>query len=340
MSDFAKSTAAYSAAHFSVDLCCAFFVLSSLPRGGQAVICLVAYNFCAFAMQLPLGILADRLGKNRAFALFGMGLTAAGAVFGAAPLLLSVLMGLGNALFHIGGGRDVLCGGKGRFSALGVFVSPGAAGLFVGGLMAGSGLWYVPAFLTAASFAALLLFAPASTELEGLEAPGGRGSLFRSLAAGLCLFAVVCLRSYAGSALAFPWKTGLFFPAALVLALALGKAAGGFLADRFGPRAVSAGSLGLSALLFLFYDQPLCGLLAVFLFNMTMPISLGAMCRLLPSAPGMGFGLLTFGLFLGALPSLLGLPASPSMPLCGVLSALVSLVLLLAGLRSEGERGK
>lgn len=340
MSDFAKSTAAYSSAHFSVDFCCSFFVLSSLPQGGRAAVCLLIYNFFAFAMQLPFGILADRLDKNRAFALLGLCLTAAGAALGSSPLFLCALMGLGNALFHIGGGRAVLCGGKGRFTALGIFVSPGAMGLFIGGLMAGTGLWYIPVLLMAACFAVLLAFAPASALPAGLEVPGGGERLFPALAAGLCLFLVVCLRSYAGPAMAFPWKTGAVYPAVLVLALALGKAAGGLLADRFGPRAVSAGSLGLSALLFLFYDRPLCGLLAVFLFNMTMPITLGAMYRLLPSAPGMGFGLLTLSLFLGALPGLLGLPAGLAMPLCGVLSALASMVLLLAGLKLEGGRGK
>ena len=55
--------------------------------------------------------------------------------------------------------------------------------------------------------------------------------------------------------------------------------------------------------------------------------------QLLPGAKGFAFGLLTFGLFLGALPSFLGWPSVLTGPLAYALAALASLALLWRPLR-------
>ena len=51
-----------------------------------------------------------------------------------------LLLGLGNALFHVGGGVDVIRDG-GKCEKLGIFVAPGAMGLYLGGLIAGKAPW-------------------------------------------------------------------------------------------------------------------------------------------------------------------------------------------------------
>jgi FSR family fosmidomycin resistance protein-like MFS transporter len=58
-----------------------------------------------------------------------------------------------------------------------------------------------------------------------------------------------------------------------------------------------------SACLFLFaFESPVVGILAILLFNMTMPITLTALSNILYHNKGMAFGLLTFALFIGVLP--------------------------------------
>ena len=121
------------------------------------------------------------------------------------------------------------------------------------------------------------------------------------------LFLVVVLRSWMGLGQSFPWKDQ--WGVVLVIALALGKAAGGFLMDAIGPRRAAGWSLGLAAVLYCFSGDPFPGLLAVFFFNMTMPMTLWAAARILPGAKGFGFSLLTFALFMGYLPVYLGWPA-------------------------------
>ena len=74
-------------------------------------------------------------------------------------------------------------------------------------------------------------------------------------------------------------------------------------------------------------------LAAVFLFNMTMPLTLWAAARLLPGAKGFSFGLLTFGLFLGFLPVCLGSGALSLTPQAGAAACVLSFVFLLPGLR-------
>lgn len=321
----------YAAAHLWVDLACALLVLGRLEGGGDAVTALLLYNCFAFAVQMPVGLMADALGGGARFAALGCGLTAL--AWGLPGLLpAAVCAGLGNACFHVGGGLYTL-NGSGKCGPLGLFVSPGALGVALGTLLAaGDGLPALMVVLPLLGLGVALLRwgrgipnAPLDLTPEG----GVEGLLPL-----LCLFAVVVLRSFAGTLFDFPWKGEL--PLVLACATAGGKAAGGLLADRLGPRRTAALSLVPAAACFLLAGRAGPGLAAVCLFNMTMPLTLWGAARRLPGARGLAFGLLTFALFLGVLPSLLGYGLLPGGPASAALAALVSLPLLLLGLR-RGE---
>ncbi len=322
-----RTTAVYSVGHFLMDLACAFVMfrfVRETPRWPTAVL---LYNFFAFAGQMPLGLMADRLGNGRLFAAAGTLLTAAAFLMAGAPALLAVTAGLGNALYHIGGGFDVLSLSGKKAGLLGVFVSPGAFGLFLGILLGkGSCPAFLPAVLLLLAGAAVMLLCPGSK--GGVPDPDISRA---ALAAAAALFFVVCVRSYTGFLFSFPWKSGLW-SWCFVLCVVLGKTAGGFLHDRLGGAAASAVSLGLAAALFLLSGNALCGCAAVLLFNMTMPVTLRAAADLLPGARGFSFGLLTFALFLGFLPSYLDLPGISAGWMYAGLS-LLSLALLLPALR-------
>ena len=99
------NTALYAALHFLVDLTCAWAMFAYFGAGNGEN--LLIYNFCAFALQMPLGTLLDLFrDKNGRVpvlcATFGASVTVVGA------LLHPALLGLGNALFHVGGGLDVI----------------------------------------------------------------------------------------------------------------------------------------------------------------------------------------------------------------------------------------
>ena len=327
-----KRTLVYSAIHFVVDFACAFLLFRCVYGAENWILCLITYNAVAFAGQLPLGILLDYLGKNRLFAALGCLFIAIAGVINFDAVILSAVLGLGNAMFHIGGGRDVLIASEGRDFPLGVFVSPGALGLFFGtaaGKAESLSLLF-PLVLLLLSVAAVFLFVPDSRRHSICADPDrqyssrGRGFAF---AAVLSLTVVVILRSYLGTSLSFPWKGQELPGLLLVLAVFLGKALGGFFADILGERLVGVISLVLSGILALAGGTPFFGISSMLLFNMTMPITLGAMGRTLKGRPGLAFGLLTFGLFLGFIPIILGAPVFSFFLGCVASAALLNFAL-------------
>lgn len=321
---------AYSLGHFWVDFSCALLMFSRLSGAGEWALWALLYNFCAFALQMPAGLLADRLDRKGRTAALGCALAAAGWLFPALPAAAAVTAGLGNACFHVGGGIRILTDGGEKAAPLGIFVSPGALGIYFGALP-GVRLpgWAAAAGLLLFALAFIWLESRAERRADGEEEPS-RGR--RELWALICCFLVVALRSYLGMTLSFSWKTGAW-TLAVACALVLGKASGGFLADRMGALRASVLSLGLSAALFCLSALPLAGTAAVLLFNMTMPVTLWAAARLLPGGKGFAFGMLTFALFLGFLPVWLGWPAAFAGGAGCAAGAVCSLLLLVLGLK-------
>ena len=349
----------YSAAHFVVDFACAFLMFRAISMSADWYTCVLLYNFCAFAMQMPMGVVADKLNRNHLVAAAGCILVCAGYAlaglpggFGPVfmPIMAAITAGLGNGMFHIGGGIDVLnisaemdAGQSGAQRAapcglLGVFVSPGALGVYFGAAVGKTGgLSALPIMISLIVAATLIPDVRRISRCTIQNAEFSPETPRPALIAAACLFLVVCLRSYTGLSIDFPWKTAGHWGLALVLASAFGKAAGGFLAGlrvpdgALGARRSAALSLGIAAVLFLFPQTPAAGVAAMFLFNMSMPITLWGMAKLFPGAKGFSFGLLTFALFLGFLPGYLGAGAPPLL-VFAPLSA-ISLALTVMGLR-------
>jgi FSR family fosmidomycin resistance protein-like MFS transporter len=93
---------------------------------------------------------------------------------------------------------------------------------------------------------------------------------------------------------------------ALPFAAFAGKLTGGFLADRFGWIDLSMVALLASAPLLAFGGNDFwLALPGMVIFQMTMPVTLAAMLRLMPARPAFGFGLLCVALVAGTLPAYL-----------------------------------
>ena len=265
-------------------------------------------------------------------------------------LLISAVAGIGNSCFHVGGGIDLLRRSGGKAAIPGIFVSTGAFGVWLGpvlaakqsaracGLLSGCALMILTgAVLTRTHF---LRKERTKTGSAGRDAaPGsisaaGRGAV---LSAALCLFTAVLFRSYAGTIMRYGWKKA-FLAFLFTVGIVFGKMFGGIIGDRAGWRRTAVVSFAASGLLFLTADRhAVCGIAAVFLFNMTMPLTLSALAKMYPDREGMAFGLTTLALFLGTLPSIAasaGIMHSGSSSLLPAVCA-VSLVLMAAGLKQE-----
>ena len=328
-------TAPYAILHFLVDGLCAFAMFGTFSVRENWYLNVLLYNFCAFALQMPLGVVLDGWNRRKCpgkcepafgFAVVGVLLTFIGAV------THPVILGLGNALFHLGGGvgtiqEDEAKGWRGR--GLGVFVAPGALGLYLGTLVAkGEGI-PMPALLILVGLVAVgymvWCYRRMNTQKKiAAEISPEKGVL--SLLLG-CLL-VVILRSYIGMAVGFSWKNTVLAGTIAVLAVVLGKVAGGFVAAGAGIRRTVVISLLLSAVCFLLSENMVAGVLALFLFNMTMPITLYMLVQRLKGLTGFAFGLLTFGLFLGFLPTYLGMELPMDDRVLGAAGSFLSLVIL------------
>lgn len=308
----------YSLMHAVVDMSCAVLFSTVAVKAGltpvQAAIGIVVYDIVAFALQLPFGAIADRWNKNALVSAIGCILIALAFGIQGTGIAACVVAGLGNALFHVGGGIDVLNISEGKASLPGAYVATGAMGLYLGTKAEYLSLtrWMMVIALIASAGLLVWVYRKAKRDYKINNAPctlrfhPERVSTGAFVVVG-CLLLTICVRGGLGLAMNFPWNNSFGIGLISVSAVVLGKAIGGIVGDRFGWLRTAVTSLGASAVLFFFaYDSMVCGLLALVLFNMTMPITLTALANLFPNRKGAAFGATTFALVGGALPVLFG----------------------------------
>lgn len=346
-------TILYAILHLLVDGICAMAMFGKFIPREDGYFYILWYNFCAFALQMPFGVILDALNAkkegqkmNLAFltVVIGVFCTIAGA------FTHPVVLGTGNALFHVGGGVGTILEdhAKDKNGAyLGIFVAPGALGLYLGTLIVQTLGWKL--WLFGAGISMLVLLGAGSLRLqEGFSRADGEKLPKREdwtyglpqsdkekFKLAVCCFLVVILRSYIGMAVSFSWKTGIWAGMLSVLALVGGKIMGGFLAAWKGAFRTMAFSLILAAFCYLLSSAMPMGLAALFFFNMTMPITLYWMVCGFPKMPGFAFGFLTFALFLGFLPSYFGLQPILGGNVIGCIGSALSLLLLALSWRKK-----
>jgi FSR family fosmidomycin resistance protein-like MFS transporter len=321
--------------HALVDAAPAALLYGALARGQSSweQICylILLYNCLAFGLQLPLGWLADSLRSYNSVA--GAGLLATMIALGLSgwPQVAVVIVAVGNALFHIGAGALVLQRCNGRAMGLGIFVAPGAAGVLLGVWLGGAGFPAHLALMLALMASALLLFVRRipSLPMGTLNAGNSRSAVL----AGVSMLAVVvAVRSLVGGAVAGGWWGLWVISLFLALAALAGKVLGGVIADHLGWRVCTVGALLLlvpithAALT----SAPVAAAAAIFLIQMTMPVTLAAAFSCFPARPATVFGFFSGVLLLGAIPGLTGFASRHNlMRMPAALVSLTALVLLV-----------
>ena len=301
--------------HFLVDglcLCCLYLIAFpfSFPRLTGIF---VVYNILAFLTQPLTGLLADRMRDRHWMLLAAVVLLLAAVMmvtFGLpfAGYLAPVLLGLGNSLFHVWGGKQVVLKAGNDMRALGLFVSTGAFGLAVAMVFFSLSLLYI--FLLA-----LCLLAVAYLKLEQSdERVGGavqdtpwssrvRQSRWLLL---LVVVAFVMFRSFMGESFTSAIVKDNMVVLLVGLTAMLGKMAGGWLARRIGILLTLAAVLVVvSGCLLCRSSERAVMLTGLFAVNCTMPVTLYWANGLLKGREGLAFGLLAAALIPGYLLSTL-----------------------------------
>lgn len=306
MNRIAPFVGSYALAHLVVDAACAFLVLGVLDIGSQPILSLLIYNFLAFVLQVPIGIMVDKFLNPKFAALFGLMLVACSFLFWNTMFAALVLAGVGNALFHVGGGSLILSLEVKKATYAGLFVAPGGIGLAIGTYLSishlVSSLLLFPMVLIVACLFLYFVQIPLFNRVSVEKGTTNWDYLIVSL-----ILIPIIVRSLIGLSMDFPWRENQNLLWMLIAAIALGKVFGGMLSDKFGLFKVGVGGMLVSApLLAFFHSVPLLGILGVFVLNFTMPVTLIAIWSLMPNRRGLSFGLTTAALFVGALPVILG----------------------------------
>ena len=323
----------FTLAHPLVDACS----LSVLIAGGMSWRRVVAYNAMAFALQLPMGLVADeRPGWVRGGFCLGTGMAVAAAIaaaFGAREWGILAVACVGNALFHLTAGKEILDTHGGRGGPIGLFISTGALGLLAGRMgMEHCAAVALPAFavaLAAVAVASAVRWSGIAGILPAKPSPGtaafpepragcprsdiaatrpeGRFPELLPIVESMALpglFALVAWRSWAGLAAnrisAGQGMALLLVGAAVTWA---GKALGGYAGERLGRWPVTAASVcGSVALAFLCPPENTAAWMALlFVAQLATGPVLSLLYDRTGRRGGMAFGLNCLGLFAGSL---------------------------------------
>ena len=304
----------YGTVHAVVDFCCAALLYSFVGKVEilNLIQLVILYNILAFGLQFIFGFIADKSKQAENFAILGCLFLIAGIFIWNNPMLTVILIGIGNALFHVGGGIVSLNMGNGRAKLPGLFVAPGAIGLFLGTLCS-----LIPNFnkiwlsILPLISVGLLLFTPVPNEKQKIYENKANIPIYSIIV--LLILISVCIRSFIGLSYDFSAKENIYLMIIMVTAVAFGKAIGGFLADKFGMYNTAVIGLLLSIPLLKYGYNPYLAIVGMFCFNFTMPITLTSLANMMPNYKGFAFGLTTLSLLIGYLPIFLEYKISQSM---------------------------
>lgn len=311
--------------HLLVDGVCAcgMMVMScQIISDFEAYGLIVLYDVLAFGTQPLTGRWVDTNGASGHRLKLSIALLFSGALISLLPITMNfltamtgtVMLGMGNSLFHVYGGKYVAVISRNDIRVMGVFVSTGAVGLAIGlGFSS-------PMLLTVLLFALLSLsflhLYKTETVRTGKPSPiysedtKHLSALSHSPIPILflsCLMLVVAGRAFIGESVPslHTCINSIGAPMTMVWVSAIvmiGKATGGFLSKMWGVRNVLCGSMLLSATVFLmcpWHDAFV--LITLLLINISMPCTLYLATKTIPGREGWAFGLLAMALLPGFL---------------------------------------
>ena len=304
-----------SVLHLLVDglcVCCLYLIASSFSAMHLVGIFLT-YNILAFLTQPLTGLWADCM-KRRHWMLLASVLLLTVAVLATSivvsfrlstvgMMVVPILLGMGNSLFHVWGGKQVAVTTGNDMRALGAFVSTGAFGLALGIIFFSWPLLYTVLLIIcvlSTAYVHLDLKAGISA-INSQEAECRFSKLFIWMSL-LVLMLVVMLRSFVGETFSGEMsRTGSMVLLIGLLSM-LGKMAGGWLAHHLGIVRMLALVIVLVLVCLVFRSQEMViALVGLFAVNCTMPVTLYLANVVLPKREGLAFGLLAAALIPGYL---------------------------------------
>ncbi len=279
------------------------FGLSSFTK----VMVYLAYDMVAFYPQFVGGLIHEKYPKlnipSIAVAIMALGLLVLEYdTVSARSIAAVVLIAISNALLHDCCAIHTTLISKGKLFPSALFVAGGSFGVVIGQTLGNT-----PSFEKCHLFVilfimwGLLLLTNHAWLREDYKYPvfnivkPQKGNTFAIVA--FSAYFVTFVRSYIGYAIPISWKKSLWQAFLLFFVMGVGKALGGYLADKFGAKKVGVYST-IACIPFLIFGENLMvvSILGIFFFSMTMSITFGMFLSIIPKNPGVAFGLTTLAL--------------------------------------------
>jgi len=284
--------------HFFVDFFSVYVVVSfkslTISPEGLALLT-IGYDALAFLPQPVLGAIFEKNKNLKYLGAIGCLFVMLGALIPEAITAI-ILLGLGNALFHVCDGTVILEKSK-KAAPLGVFISFGSLGLGLALSFANSYMFFIllGLFVLLTVFSCFLRYE--KIDFLFVSEKGKEKSLVIPL---IFIVLGVFLRGFFGPYNNNTWTSSATYPALLTaIAVFIGKFSGGFALDFIGGLPLIVVSGVLSFVCVFFPSLASVSLLGVIGVNLLMALTMEFVRRAMPGHLGFGFGLLASFLFVG-----------------------------------------
>lgn len=267
---------------------------SDLLRIGLAI---TMYNVLAFGGQYPVAILLEKINGVKKIIVVSYILNViAAAIFLFSPVPAIIIAGIASAIYHVAGGS--YCAENNKAMNIGLFAAPGVAGLVCGGFFAWKQYNIIGIILPVAIAFLFIL-----TQLKLIKYHGENKPEKKKHVPGIdqhdiimiLLLIIISLRSVTWNVFQLIHENNYEWLIAIAAAAAVGKIAGGWLADRIGWRryAVSSAIIATPLLTF-FKNEMLLFCLGIGLLQSGIPATTSMLIQSLKGNAAKGISL-SFG---------------------------------------------
>lgn len=293
--------------HFIIEIT-SFYILTTYTKSNLIWIIALLYDFLAFVPQGIFGYLKDKK-INIDLSVVGLILSTLSLVllyFKINPIVVILIIAIGNCLIHVDGAEKTLRSSKGKMTPSAIFVSGGSFGLITGKLLSKYGIDIIYIILINLLMIIPLIISYKNKNLINDKNLENYNFSNKEVSNKLIIFfavIVVIVRAYMGYGIPTSWNKTVLETILLYCFMGTGKALGGILIDKIGIRKTAfISTIGSLPLLIFGNNLMIISLIGIMLFSMTMAITLGLIVSVLKKYPGVAFGFTTVGLFLGSLP--------------------------------------
>ena len=308
------TTAIASAMHMLVDcLCiCALYLLARSFTADGVVTAILLYNILAFCTQPLTGMIADWIPDRRillyaSVILLAIAVVTVGIMHGGRLLMpvVAIVLGMGNSLFHVWGGKQTAVKSGNDIVSLGVFVSTGSFGLAIGGMFSSYALLYC-AIIFMALLACIYVWIDKRgdyvNDCTGRIVNGASYKWYYVTAAMVALSLIVMTRSFVGNGFSSSMARDGLMVLLIAIVVSAGKIAGGVIVKCMGLKMTALMLLVAIAICYpLRFTGAAAALVGIFVINCTMPVTLFLANKVLEGKEGLAFGLLAASLIPGYL---------------------------------------